>query len=94
MKVGRARLRFSFGLLQMSLPARSETSADRQLLADAVAATKRARTAIKKFEAADAVGADKKVYNAARTVKKCLRKAARAAEAAQRVWLERIEQTS
>jgi hypothetical protein len=75
----------------MALPHRSETSGDWKALSDAIEHLQAARAAIKIFISAEAVRGDSRLNEAARALKKRLKKAVRAAEAANKAWMERIE---
>jgi vacuolar-type H+-ATPase subunit D/Vma8 len=50
-----------------------------------------ARTAVKGFKSAEVVKGDSSLNEAARALNKRLKKAVRAAEAANKAWMERVE---
>ena len=66
----------------MAFPHRSETSRDWKALNDAIEHLQAARAAVKTFTSAEAVKGDNCLNEAARVLKKRLKKAVRAAEAA------------
>jgi hypothetical protein len=75
----------------MSLPVRSETRSDRELLDNAILSLKKARAAIKKFEASETVRKDKLLHKPATLFKKRLKKIDNLAADVHELWSKRIE---
>jgi hypothetical protein len=75
----------------MSLPVRGETRGDRELLDNAIQALKKARAAMKKFEASETVRKDKILHKAASRFKKRLKKVDSLAADLHDFWSKRIE---